>query len=140
MQNFWISSLFILSTNNFAFAWSDKNLQSFCCVIFFFRPSERERKMLTLFRNYVTADDSNTQSDGTACGNILVVLSWIVVILTMPFSLFVCFKVGYYFSGEKFCSLGKFQDINTKYCSFENLSFADGYGSGFILTSNVIPM
>jgi hypothetical protein len=28
------------------------------------------------------------------CGKILTVLSWIVVILTMPFSLFVCFKVS----------------------------------------------
>ncbi|XP_077263313.1 band 7 protein AGAP004871 isoform X2 [Temnothorax americanus] len=35
----------------------------------------------------------SAQSDSTTCGNILVVLSWIVVILTMPFSLFVCFKV-----------------------------------------------
>lgn len=43
---------------------------------------------------YVTADDS-TQSEATTCGNILVILSWIVVILTMPFSLFVCFKVRY---------------------------------------------
>jgi hypothetical protein len=28
------------------------------------------------------------------CGKILTVLSWMVVILTMPFSLFVCFKVS----------------------------------------------
>ncbi|RLU15495.1 hypothetical protein DMN91_012489 [Ooceraea biroi] len=38
------------------------------------------------------ADDS-AQGDTTTCGNILVVLSWIIVIITMPFSLFVCFKV-----------------------------------------------
>ncbi|XP_071567870.1 band 7 protein AAEL010189 isoform X8 [Temnothorax nylanderi] len=41
----------------------------------------------------MTEADDTAQSDSTACGNILVVLSWIVVILTMPFSLFVCFKV-----------------------------------------------
>nr|XP_022903832.1 band 7 protein AGAP004871-like [Onthophagus taurus] len=31
--------------------------------------------------------------EAKTCGRILVVLSWIVVVLTMPFSLFVCFKV-----------------------------------------------
>lgn len=45
-----------------------------------------------LLAHLVIADDS-AQGDATTCGNILVILSWIVVIITMPFSLFVCFKV-----------------------------------------------
>ncbi|KAJ8737904.1 hypothetical protein PYW08_000499 [Mythimna loreyi] len=36
-------------------------------------------------------DDSDSESK--TCGKILVVLSWILVCLTMPFSLFVCFKL-----------------------------------------------
>ncbi|XP_069364638.1 band 7 protein AGAP004871 isoform X1 [Maniola hyperantus] len=38
-----------------------------------------------------TNDDADSESK--TCGKILVVLSWILVIATMPFSLFVCFKV-----------------------------------------------
>jgi hypothetical protein len=34
------------------------------------------------------------EEDTKMCGKILTVLSWMVVILTMPFSLFVCFKVS----------------------------------------------
>lgn len=66
-----------------------------------FFASKRQVKQMKRNDNiFVTADDSNAPGDGTACGNILVVLSWILVILTMPFSLFVCFKVRYYSSGE----------------------------------------
>ncbi|XP_035731605.1 band 7 protein AGAP004871 isoform X1 [Vespa mandarinia] len=51
------------------------------------RESEGTREQFT-----DSAEDS-IQSDSKTCGNILVVLSWILVIMTMPFSLFVCFKV-----------------------------------------------
>ncbi|XP_012060743.1 PREDICTED: band 7 protein AGAP004871 [Atta cephalotes] len=43
-------------------------------------------------RKRIIGSDDSAQGDATTCGNILVILSWIVVILTMPFSLFVCFK------------------------------------------------
>lgn len=40
-------------------------------------------------------EDQEENSDGEAglCGSILVFLSWVLIVLTMPFSLFVCFKV-----------------------------------------------
>ncbi|XP_026300812.1 band 7 protein AGAP004871 isoform X3 [Apis mellifera] len=41
----------------------------------------------------MTDVDENVQTNNDTCKNILVILSWIIVILTMPFSLFVCFKV-----------------------------------------------
>ncbi|XP_071870538.1 band 7 protein AGAP004871 isoform X2 [Bombus fervidus] len=41
----------------------------------------------------MTGADERTQVNTNTCKNILVVLSWIIVILTMPFSLFICFKV-----------------------------------------------
>lgn len=31
--------------------------------------------------------------EATQCGRILIILSWVLVIITMPLSLFVCFKV-----------------------------------------------
>lgn len=40
----------------------------------------------------VTADDQ-IHSEASACGKILIFLSWCLVMLTMPFSLLVCFKV-----------------------------------------------
>ncbi|KAL2715492.1 band 7 protein AGAP004871 isoform X1 [Vespula squamosa] len=44
-------------------------------------------------RDRIIGAEDSTQSDSKTCGNILVALSWILVIMTMPFSLFVCFKV-----------------------------------------------
>ncbi|XP_037032779.1 band 7 protein AGAP004871 isoform X1 [Bradysia coprophila] len=38
------------------------------------------------------ADDS-VNGEATQCGRILIVLSWVLVVITMPLSLFVCFKV-----------------------------------------------
>ncbi|XP_043461602.1 band 7 protein AGAP004871 isoform X1 [Leptopilina heterotoma] len=37
--------------------------------------------------------ENTTKDDATAFGKVLVGLSWVLVVLTMPFSLFVCFKV-----------------------------------------------
>ncbi|XP_033335682.1 band 7 protein AGAP004871 isoform X1 [Megalopta genalis] len=41
----------------------------------------------------IGADDRQEPDTPNNCRNILVALSWMVVILTMPFSLFICFKV-----------------------------------------------
>lgn len=40
------------------------------------------------------AADANTNGEATTCGRILIALSWVLVLCTMPLSLFVCFKVG----------------------------------------------
>ncbi|XP_063235156.1 band 7 protein AGAP004871 isoform X2 [Bacillus rossius redtenbacheri] len=44
------------------------------------------------YRNKIIGAEE-TQGDSGVCGTILVVLSWVLVVLTMPFSLCVCFKV-----------------------------------------------
>ncbi|XP_026462432.1 band 7 protein AGAP004871 [Ctenocephalides felis] len=41
---------------------------------------------------YENADDS-AAGEATSCGKILTILSWVLIIITMPFSLIVCFKV-----------------------------------------------
>lgn len=50
--------------------------------------------LLTDFFSLFTAE--LVEEDTKMCGKILTVLSWVIVILTMPFSLFVCFKVRRY--------------------------------------------
>lgn len=40
-----------------------------------------------------TAEDEQS-AESESCGKALIVLSWVLVIITMPFSLFVCFKVS----------------------------------------------
>lgn len=42
---------------------------------------------------FFTAEEEVT-SDSSTCGKILIFLSWVLVLLTMPFSLLVCFKVS----------------------------------------------
>lgn len=37
--------------------------------------------------------EEEVNSDASACGKILIFLSWMLVLVTMPFSLLVCFKV-----------------------------------------------
>ncbi|KAK0086261.1 hypothetical protein PV325_003460 [Microctonus aethiopoides] len=44
-------------------------------------------------KRVIGAEDNKNSETKTTCGTILIGLSWVVVILTMPFSLFVCFKV-----------------------------------------------
>ncbi|XP_052871983.1 band 7 protein AGAP004871 isoform X2 [Anopheles cruzii] len=41
---------------------------------------------------YTSAED-DTNGEASTCGRILIFLSWVIVVLTMPFSLLVCFKV-----------------------------------------------
>lgn len=41
---------------------------------------------------FIAEDD--TSGEATTCGRILIFLSWVLVVLTMPFSLVVCFKVS----------------------------------------------
>ncbi|KAL7052626.1 hypothetical protein ACKWTF_004945 [Chironomus riparius] len=42
---------------------------------------------------YGSNADDKESSDASTCGKILIFLSWVMVFLTMPFSLLVCFKV-----------------------------------------------
>ncbi|XP_031833091.1 band 7 protein AGAP004871 isoform X2 [Nomia melanderi] len=44
-------------------------------------------------QNRVIGAETVEQEHTNNCGHILVALSWVVVVLTMPFSLFICFKV-----------------------------------------------
>lgn len=44
-------------------------------------------------QNRIIGSEDNSRNEKNACGDILIGLSWLVVILTMPFSLFICFKV-----------------------------------------------
>lgn len=44
-------------------------------------------------QNRVIGANANAQQDANTCKTILVMLSWVMVILTMPFSLLICFKV-----------------------------------------------
>uniref|UniRef100_A0AAG5D5E0 Band 7 domain-containing protein n=1 Tax=Anopheles atroparvus TaxID=41427 RepID=A0AAG5D5E0_ANOAO len=50
----------------------------------------RSKIMGTTVRNYAEDD---TNGEASTCGRILIFLSWVLVVLTMPFSLLVCFKV-----------------------------------------------
>ncbi|CAO1317240.1 unnamed protein product [Diamesa hyperborea] len=47
------------------------------------------------YRKRLVATQADDESNGEAstCGRILIFLSWVLVFLTMPFSLFICFKV-----------------------------------------------
>ncbi|XP_041768453.1 band 7 protein AGAP004871 isoform X1 [Anopheles merus] len=40
-----------------------------------------------------TGTEDETNGEASTCGRILIFLSWVLVVLTMPFSLLVCFKV-----------------------------------------------
>ncbi|CAD1480130.1 unnamed protein product, partial [Heterotrigona itama] len=44
-------------------------------------------------QNRIIGAEDNVETNSNTCKNILVILSWLMVILTMPFSLLVCFKV-----------------------------------------------
>ena len=46
-------------------------------------------------QNRIIGVDDSTEAETKSCRNIMVGLSWVLVIITMPFSLFVCFKVRY---------------------------------------------
>lgn len=41
--------------------------------------------------------DEGESGEASACGRVLIFLSWCLIIITMPFSLFVCFKVSNFF-------------------------------------------
>jgi hypothetical protein len=41
----------------------------------------------------LSADDGDN-GEASACGRVLIFLSWCMIVLTMPFSLLVCFKVS----------------------------------------------
>ncbi|XP_011050556.1 PREDICTED: uncharacterized protein LOC105143768 isoform X2 [Acromyrmex echinatior] len=76
----------------------------------------------------MTNADDSAQGDATTCGNILVILSWIVVILTMPFSLFVCFKVVQEYERAVIFRLGRLLSGGAK---------GPGHGRGKCITDMV---
>lgn len=59
------------------------------------------------------------EGDTSGCGRALIVLSWVLVILTMPFSLFVCFKVSKFKCLKK---RRKKKSIRLKSRLYDNLS------------------
>lgn len=44
--------------------------------------------------SFISTANEDTDAESKTCGKVLVVLASILVVLTMPFSLFVCFKVS----------------------------------------------
>ncbi|XP_055627058.1 band 7 protein AGAP004871 [Toxorhynchites rutilus septentrionalis] len=50
----------------------------------------RNKLMKSTIRNYA---EDHSNGEASTCGRILIFLSWVLVVLTMPFSLLVCFKV-----------------------------------------------
>lgn len=46
------------------------------------------------------ADDADRDGEATACGKVLIFCSWFLIVVTMPFSLLVCFKVREKFEKE----------------------------------------
>lgn len=85
------------------------NCKKFCSLIFFCvfisflrdfiiniswdRCLEKKSNIKSYFQIIFTVDDKETYEAST-CGKILIFLSWVLVFLTMPFSLLVCFKVS----------------------------------------------
>lgn len=52
------------------------------------------RNFLTIF--FIVSAEDEQQAESASCGKALIVLSWVLVCITMPFSLFVCFKVSFF--------------------------------------------
>ncbi|XP_065218157.1 band 7 protein AGAP004871 isoform X3 [Planococcus citri] len=44
-------------------------------------------------RTKIIGSEDTGPADGGPCGKVLTILSWVLVVITLPFSLFVCFKV-----------------------------------------------
>lgn len=64
------------------------------CVGRLFKAKSRNG-IIYLVLNAVSADDAeNDNGDASVCGKILIFLSWCLVVITMPMSLIVCFKVS----------------------------------------------
>lgn len=85
-----------------------------------------KRKLSSHFRSIAAEDDSN--GEASTCGRILIFLSWVLVVLTMPFSLLVCFKVGAFLGG------GGWQNFNSipfhyrpKCCSSTECFVSEGF-------------
>lgn len=72
---------------------------------FFFGPWIPSIELFNWWRSffkfyYIVLANEDGDSESKMCGKILVVLSWILVIATMPFSLFICFKVSFTMSWQ----------------------------------------
>lgn len=53
-----------------------------------------EKNFILFFSEIIFPADDKEANDASTCGKILIFLSWVMVFLTMPFSLLVCFKVS----------------------------------------------
>ena len=53
---------------------------------------QQQRKIVSII--FFSAEDTDN-GEASTCGKILIFLSWVLVFLTMPISLLVCFKVSY---------------------------------------------
>jgi hypothetical protein len=49
---------------------------------------------MTVSVSIVSAEDTDN-AEASTCGKVLIFLSWVLVFLTMPISLLVCFKVSF---------------------------------------------
>lgn len=47
-----------------------------------------------IFSSFFSTAEDEQKAESASCGKALIVLSWVLVVITMPFSLFVCFKVS----------------------------------------------
>lgn len=74
--------------NNFAHSFSRCILFSHCGLF------RRFTKVFVILLVFPFAAEDEQNSDSESCGKALIVLSWVLVVITMPFSLFVCFKVN----------------------------------------------
>lgn len=55
----------------------------------------KKQRNENVFEIIFSADDKEA-NEASTCGKILIFLSWVLVFLTMPFSLLVCFKVSFF--------------------------------------------
>lgn len=69
-------------------------------------PATKQNVSLLFF----SAEDTDN-AEASTCGKILIFLSWVLVFLTMPISLLVCFKVSY-----KNCDLLSYVNKDTRFC------------------------
>jgi hypothetical protein len=56
--------------------------------------ANNKAKPVSMLSFYFPAEDTDN-AEASTCGKILIFLSWVLVFLTMPISLLVCFKVSY---------------------------------------------
>lgn len=71
------------------------------------------------------ADDNGDNGDASACGRVLIFLSWCLVFVTMPFSLLICFKVMQF---NPFSSAKLFIFIDYRLCRSTSVQLYSAWG------------